>query len=294
MELAETDRNIMLLTADLGFSVFEELEDKFPDQYINVGIAEQNMIGVAAGLALEGKKIFAYSIGNFPTLRCLEQIRNNICYHDLNVNIISMGGGFSYGALGMTHHATEDLSILRSLPNMTVLAPSGEEEAYQLVTQVIERPGPSYIRLDKTIAKSNEGKIEIGKLHQLTDGADVVIFVIGGVLYEVEKAVDRLKEKGLGVSVVSVHTLKPLDEKSVLRICRTCRAVVTVEENNIYGGLGSAISEILCKNETKVKCIHLGIKDTYISQVGDQSYLRSITGLSSENIEAVILSLELI
>ncbi len=291
MELAERNSNVMLLTADLGFSVFEEFEDRFENQYINVGVSEQNMIGVAAGLALEGKQVFVYSIGNFPTLRCLEQIRNDICYHNLNVNIISMGAGFSYGALGMSHHATEDLSILRSLPNITVLAPSGKKETYELVNQVVEMANPSYIRLDKSFAEDSKGEIKIGKIRNIINGNNVVIFSIGGVLCEVKKAVKKLKKKGISISVVNVHTLKPLDEIAILELCTKNSVVVTVEENNVYGGLGSAISEIVSKNNVNVEFSSIGINDYYVSQVGDQNYLRSVAGLSSKNIESVIYSL---
>jgi len=290
-ELAEIDHNVMLLTADLGFSIFEEFEKNFPDQYINVGVAEQNMTGVGAGLALEGKKIFTYSIGNFPTLRCLEQIRNDICYHDLNVNIIGMGGGFSYGSLGMTHHATEDLSILRSLPNMTVIAPSGKEEAYQLVKQAVERPGPSYFRIDKTVANSDAGRIKIGELHQLTDGEDTVIFAIGGIVCEAEKAVNELYKIGIKATIVSVHTLKPINDNQLINLCFGKKCVLTIEENNIYGGLASCVSEILSKNNIHVPFISIGIADCFISEVGSQNYLQTKTGLSSDNIVENIVNM---
>ena len=150
--LASKDKDIVLLTADLGFGVFEDFESQFPGQYFNVGVAEQNMTGLASGLALEGKKVITYSIGNFPTLRCLEQIRNDACYHNLNITIVASGGGFSYGPLGMSHHATEDIAILRALPAMSVTAPGTAWEAGEAIEVLIKNKGVSYLRLDKTTA----------------------------------------------------------------------------------------------------------------------------------------------
>lgn len=167
--LAKEDANVMLLTADLGFGVFESFADSFPDQYLNVGVAEQNMTGIATGLALEGKTVFTYSIGNFPTLRCLEQIRNDACYHEVNVNIVSTGGGFSYGALGMSHHTTEDLSIMRALSGVTVIAPCNGWEAEHATVQVAKQPGVSYLRIDKTSVdedQTTDEKYKIGKAAQ--------------------------------------------------------------------------------------------------------------------------------
>ena len=154
-ELAAIDKDVVLLTADLGFGVFENFESKFPGQYFNVGVAEQNMTGLAAGLALEGKKVITYSIGNFATLRCLEQIRNDGCYHDLNITIVASGGGFSYGSLGMSHHTTEDIAILRALPAMSVVAPGTAWEAGEATEALIKSNGVGYLRLDKTVADEN-------------------------------------------------------------------------------------------------------------------------------------------
>ena len=155
-ELAESDRRITLITGDLGFGVLNEFRQRFPRQFINAGIAEQNMTGLATGMALEGRIVFTYSIGNFSTLRCLEQIRNDACYHEANVKIVSVGGGFSYGALGISHHATEDLAIMRSLPGLTVVSPCGLWEAVQAAEAVTRTPGVCYVRIDKS-AGPDEG-----------------------------------------------------------------------------------------------------------------------------------------
>ena len=186
INLAENDKDIVLLTGDLGFGVFEKFESSFPGQYFNVGVAEQNMIGLATGLALEGKKVITYSIGNFGILRCLEQIRNDACYHDANITIIANGGGFSYGSLGMSHHTTEDLAILRALPNISVVAPCTANEAGEAITAMIMNGGTGYLRLDKTGAKncfSNDSFV-IGKSRRYKEGKDITLIATGSILGE--------------------------------------------------------------------------------------------------------------
>ena len=282
-KLARNDRNIMLLTADLGFNVFEEFEYEFPDQFLNVGVSEQNMTGVAAGLALEGKKVFTYSIGIFPTLRCLEQIRNDICYHNLNVNIIGMGGGLSYGALGMSHHATEDLGVLRSIPQISILAPCSKNETFVLINETINLPGPSYIRLDKTSIEENNS-VTLGKVNLISQGNDVLIIGIGGVLKECNLAREKFLEKGLSTTVLSAHTLKPFDENGFLKHCDGKKAIVSIEEASSFGGLSSAISEVICKYQISTPFKGISLGDIFISTVGDQTFLKEQYGISSENI----------
>src|SRR3954463_8773160 len=177
-QLAAADPRIVLLTADLGFGVLTDFAAKFPKQFLNVGVAEQNMTGVATGLALEGRIVFTYSIGNFPTLRCLEQIRNDAAYHDANVNVVSVGGGFSYGALGMSHHAMEDLSIMRAIPGITVVAPGDDWETAESVTALAQAPGTTYLRLDKSTAgrTQRDGEIfQIGRARRLKEGTDATL-----------------------------------------------------------------------------------------------------------------------
>ena len=177
--ICEKDKDVMLLTGDLGYGNFDNFSKKFPKQFLNVGVAEQNMIMIAAGLALEGKKVFAYSIANFPTLRCLEQIRNDICYHDLNVTIVGMGGGFSYGQLGMTHHATEDLGVMRSIPNMVVTAPATKRETVDILKSLYKLKSPSYLRLDKTLAETKFiNKFRFGHANKIMHGNDFTLISI--------------------------------------------------------------------------------------------------------------------
>ena len=294
-ELANNNKDVVLITGDLGFGLFEDFSEKFPSQFVNIGIAEQNMIGVAAGLALEGKIVFVYSIGNFPTFRCLEQIRNDACYHDLNINIICIGAGFSYGALGMSHHATEDIAIMRSLPGTIVVSPSTKSEAYFSTIELSKRNGVGYLRLDKSNAsKSKElkDKIEIGKGNILKDGSDYTIIVCGGIAEEALSAADDLDKDNISCKVVSMHTIKPIDNVLIQDCVENSKGIISVEEGNITGGLGSAILEACLKNgKFPLKMKTLGINDEYVSIVGSQEYLRDSTGLSKRFIVDAVLSM---
>lgn len=292
-ELAATDKDVVLLTADLGFGVFEDFESKLPGQYFNVGVAEQNMTGLAAGLALEGKKVITYSIGNFPTLRCLEQIRNDACYHDLNITIVASGGGFSYGQLGMSHHATEDIAIMRALPNMTVVVPSNSWETGEAIEALINNKGVGYLRLDKTNGSQDntDDNYKLGRALKISseDGNDVCFFVCGGIIKEVIEAVELLKESKISTSIISMHTIKPIDEKSIRDAVKNTKLLVSVEEGNIIGGLGSAISEYCMDNQQiPSDFLRIGLDDNYSSVVGDQAYLRKRYKMDSEYIAKVV------
>jgi transketolase len=295
-ELANTNKNIILITGDLGYGLFEDFSERFPNQFINIGIAEQNMIGVASGLALEGKTVFVYSIGNFPTMRCLEQIRNDACYHNLNVNIICMGAGFSYGALGMSHHATEDVSIMRALPGTTVISPSTEYEAYSATINLSKQAGVGYLRLDKSKVEGGSElvkKFKIGKGNVLIDGSDYVIIACGGIVDEAISAAHDLNKKNISCKVVSMHTIKPIDDVLIQDCVKHSKGIISLEEGNIAGGLGSAILEA-CLNTGKfpLKMKRLGIKDEYVSIVGSQEYLRDSIGISSKFIVDAILEMD--
>lgn len=290
-QVASENSNLMLLTADLGYGVFEEFEQKYPKQYLNVGVAEQNMIGIATGLALEGKTVFVYSIGNFPTLRCLEQIRNDACYHNLNINIIAMGGGFSYGALGMSHHATEDIAIMKSLPNVTVVAPCTANEAEAATLALAHRSGVGYLRIDKSKAdlESEANTFEIGKAKTLVDGNDYTIFVTGGIAEEAVKASLSLKDKGIGLKVVSLASIKPVDVEFVVSEVKKSKGILTLEEGNIVNGLSSTIADICIQESIAPKKFHaLAIDDVYVATVGSQSYLRSVNKITGNDVVSVI------
>lgn len=289
MQLAEQDERIHLVVGDLGFGVVEPFVQKFPNRFLNPGVAEQNMTGVAAGIALSGKIVFTYSIANFPTLRCLEQIRNDICYHQANVKIVSVGGGFAYGALGMTHHATEDLAIMRALPNMTVVAPGDPLEAEEATRAVAFHPGPCYLRLGRageTVIHRNRIAFRIGKAVSLRDGDDVTLISTGGMLQTAVQASDVLAARGIQARVLSMHTLKPLDTEALLAAARDTRVVLTLEEHSLIGGLGGAVAEVLAESdELHVPFKRIGLQPAFSGMVGSQEYLRERLGLS---VEAVV------
>jgi len=276
--LAEKDKDVVLLTGDLGYGVFEEFEFRFPGQYFNVGVAEQNMTGVASGLSLEGKKVVTYSIGNFPTLRCLEQIRNDACYHDANITVVASGGGFSYGSLGMSHHATEDLAILRSLPNISVVAPCTVKEAGEATTAMIRGGGVGYLRLDKTAAEDSvtESHFVIGGSRRYKEGSDITLIAIGGILDDVNIAAFDLQKLGINARVVGMHSIKPIDTDEILDAAKNTGGIVTIEEHNKDGGLGSAVSEVCMDfGVMPKKFLRIGLDNMYSSIVGSQQYLRS-------------------
>jgi transketolase len=295
--LVESNPNIILITGDLGFGVLDDFQRDYPKNFINAGVAEQNMTGIATGMALEGKIVFTYSIANFPTLRCLEQIRNDVCYHNLNVNIVSIGGGFSYGSLGISHHATEDLAILRSLPDITVVSPSGLWETVEATKALAKHPGAGYLRLDKSHGDDKPNfikneKFELGKSRVLRNGNDCTIIVTGGILEEAQSAADKLLEKNINTKIISMHTIKPLDQQAILDAYSTTNAIITLEEHTIYGGLGSSIAEFLADNQLLgKKFLRIGLEEGFSSIVGSQKYLRKCYGLDAESISCKVIEL---
>jgi transketolase len=288
-ELAESDSSIMLITGDLGFAVLDEYRRRFPRQFINAGVAEQNMTLVATGMALEGHIVFTYSIGNFPTLRCLEMIRNDAAYHEANVKVVSIGGGFSYGPLGISHHATEDLAIMRALPGVTSVSPTSLWEVAQATTAITRTAGTCFLRLDKD--KGPDGPLDeefvLGRPRLLRRGADVALIVTGGILSEVVKAAEDLERVGVSSSIYSVHTLKPFDSRSIIAAAKTHRALVTIEEHTIHGGLGGLVLESLADAGTfPRKFLRIGLDGCFSSVVGSQLYLRTAYRMDSASIAA--------
>jgi transketolase len=292
--LAAENRDLVLLTADLGFGVFEDFELRFPGQYYNVGVAEQNMTGLATGLSLEGKRVVTYSIANFPILRCLEQIRNDACYHDANITIVASGGGFSYGSLGMSHHATEDLSILRALPNISVVAPCTAKEAGEATNAIIKAGGISYLRLDKTAAEDSDidSHFVVGGSKRYKEGVDITLIATGGILNETNIASFELKKLGVDVRVVGMHSIKPINKNEIIDAVVNTGGIVTIEEHNKDGGLGSAVSEVCMDNGViPKKFLRIGLENMYSSIVGSQQYLRSRYEMDSEAIVSKVMKL---
>jgi transketolase len=286
-EIAAHDPRVTLIVGDLGFGVVTDFANRYPNQFINAGVSEQNMTGLAAGMAMAGRIVFTYSIANFPTLRCIEQIRNDICYHAANVKIVAVGGGYAYGSLGMTHHATEDLAILRSLPGMKVVAPGDPVETRLAVRALVEDPSPYYLRLGRAgepSLHSDDVDFAIGRAITVREGSDATLISTGGMLENCLKAARRLEGEGLNTQVISMHTVKPLDHTAVIQAGMKTGVVFTVEEHSEVGGLGSAVADVLLQSGYSGVFRKIALPDRFCSVAGDYEYLRALGGLDVDSI----------
>lgn len=289
-ELAKKDKSIFLITGDLGFKIFDKFIENFKDRFLNVGVAEQNMIGVATGMALRGYKVVVYSIANFATLRCLEQIRNDAAYHKANITIVASGGGYTYGALGMSHHATEDIAVIRSLPDVKVFVPSSGLESYITTKKIINLNGVKYLRIEKESKyKPIQKRINISQGVYYNYGKDGVILTSGGILSECMQAEKSLNKKKLFFDVISINTIKPLSNLLLKKISKK-KYIITVEEHNFSGGIGSCILEKLNELQIKKNIKIISIKDRYSSVVGDQQFMRKKNGIDSKSIKNKIVN----
>ncbi|MFA5283591.1 MAG: transketolase C-terminal domain-containing protein [Bacilli bacterium] len=290
------NHNIEFITGDLGFGVIEPIRVNTPNQFTNLGIAEQNLIGMAAGLAHEGKKVFAYSLGNFPSLRPLEQIRNDVCYHGKDVKIVSIGGGFTYGQLGMSHHATEDIACLRSLPNMRVFVPCDEYECRAIVHELSKQVdnAPAYLRIergDDHIHDTPLKNFNLNRILKVFSGGDAyAILACGTIVFEAVETAKALVSQGIKTSVYSCFCIKPLDEGTIVALAKKCKVIFTLEEHNIIGGLGGAVSEVLAETANrKSRLVRFGLNDIYSSIVGSQKYLREQYNISAAKLASRII-----
>lgn len=288
VKAAESDPRIMLVIADLGFNVVELFKDRYPDRFFNAGISEQNMTSVAAGLALEGNMAFTYSIGNFPTLRCIEQIRNLVCYHNANVKILAVGGGFAYGDLGMTHHATEDIAMMRALPNMRVYAPADAIEAVACFHDMIKCNDPCYLRMARGKEEciyQEDAALDVTRcIEYAPAGTDFNILVTGTIACEAVKLQKMITNEGFSCGAFIVPRIKPIDQHTICEIAQKSRYLISMEEHNIIGGLGGTVSEILSGLATHGKLLRFGLQDIFTSEVGGQNYLRDYYGMSAEKV----------
>ncbi|MDX2017005.1 MAG: transketolase C-terminal domain-containing protein, partial [Planctomycetota bacterium] len=281
-ELARSNPRITLLTGDLGFSVLEPFAREFPGQYVNVGVAEQNLTGVAAGLALSGRICFTYSIANFPTLRCLEQIRNDVVYHKANVKVVAVGGGFAYGSQGYTHHGIEDLAVMRALPGMVVLAPADPLEAAAATRAIAAHPGPCYLRLGKAgepVLHASPPALEIGRAIPVREGSDITLISTGSMLRVALRVADALAAQGRSARVLSMPSVKPLDDEAVRKAAEQTRVVMTLEEHSRTGGLGSAVAEVVAQMSGARATLRIwGAPDALHHRVGSQDYMLEVCG----------------
>ena len=294
VDIAERDERVWLVCGDLGFSVLERFADRFPDRFVNAGVAEQNMTGVAAGLALSGCCVYTYSIANFATLRCLEQLRNDVAYHRLPVTVVSVGGGLTYGTAGYTHHAVEDLGVMRAIHGFTVLAPGDPFEAMAATRLSHEVGAPCYLRLEKggsQILHSCEPSLSLGKPLVIRDGSDVSLIATGGILATAFEAAVILDEQGLSAQVVSIPCLQPLDLDTLREMTSLGETggICVVEEHLPVGGLRDALASYLAEARASGRWVAWhGLDGDLLQMVGSQADLLSAHGLTAENIAATV------
>lgn len=278
---AEKDNRIWIITPDLGYSVLEPFAEKFPERFINTGITEQCAVGIASGLALCGKIPYVYSIMPFVTSRPFEQVKVDCAYMNTNVRLVGVGGGFAYGPAGATHHSIDDLSIMRSLPNMAVVAPGDLTETEELTRYSVNHQGPMFIRLNRRGEPRIEHKVEFGKFSTIYNGNDFAIIVTSAMLEDAVKAVDEFHKAGKKPLLLSAHTIKPFDENKVLELVKNNMPIITIEEHNIIGGLYSATAEVIAKSGYSAKILPIAVPDKFSHYVGSQEYIKEKMGLTN-------------
>lgn len=277
-EYAAEGKQFIILSADLGYSVFDDFKEQHPDQFFNAGIAENTMVGVAAGLAMAGRKVFVYSIASFISEKCFEQIREDVCYPRLPVVIMGTGAGFAYGEAGVTHWANEDIGCLRTIPGLTILSPSDPIELEMLLNESLAHPNPIYFRLGKNGEKSfcTNKSLKIGQAYYLEEEREVALVAHGNIMEEVMKARGLLKKQGLDVSVVSSPTVKPLDKPFFTKLAKSHKHIYVIEEHSEIGGLGDALSFLGVRQ--------IAIKDEAPNIGGSVAYLRQLMGIDANSI----------
>jgi transketolase len=287
MEIADRNPNVWLLCGDLGFSVLEPFATKFSRRFINVGVAEQNMAGIAAGIALTGKTVFIYSIGNFPTLRCLEQLRNDVCYHGADVKVVAVGGGYAYGSQGYTHHAIEDVAVMTALPGMEIFVPCDPVEVRSITHAIATSGRTAYLRLSRTgePALGQDMPEDVRSARLLRAGTDAMMLASGPIASACLTAADELAADGISVCVASVLCLKPFDERFLREAAATMRLLVTVEEHILHGGLYAAAAGCLAQSSHHAPLLGLGLSQAgEVSTAGGREALLARAGLSAEAI----------
>lgn len=288
-KLGQEDPRVVMLSGDIGNKLFDKFKDAQPDRFFNCGVAEQNMMGVAAGMAMNGMRPVAYTITPFITTRCLEQIRTDAAYHEVPVTIVAVGAGLAYAGLGPTHHACEDISFLRSIPNMVVLAPGDAWEVRAAMRAILRQDRPVYMRMGKkgepVIHSGPIEDFEIGKAITIEDGSDVCLLSTGNMLPEALEAGRLLGEQGVSARVVSFHTVKPLDEACLAEAFQRFQRVVTIEEHSVIGGLGAAVAEWAVDTGADArKLMRVGTPDKFFKKSGEQEFARECLGLTGHQI----------
>ena len=295
LDIAAKRDNVFMILADIGYGEIEPFAENFPDRFINCGVAEQNMTGVACGVAMEGNTAITYSIANFPTLRCLEQIRNDVCYHNADVKIVIIGGGLAYGPLGISHHSTEDLAIMRALPNMVCLAPCDIPEAIAATKAMMEYKGPVYFRCgykgELDIHEKPIENFQFGKAIEVLPGKDVTLFFTGTIGYNAKLAALEAAKMNISVRLVSMPCIKPIDKDAIINAAKETGAILTVEEHQLSGGFGSAVAEVLAEANIPCRFKRMGLNDVNVSKIGSQDWLRDEYNLGVKDIVDSIVEL---
>jgi transketolase len=294
MELAKKYPDLMITTSDVSTSAgLDRYKNKYPDKFIDVGIAEQNLIGVSAGLSSEGFKVISTTFSPFQTLRCCEQIKVHLGYMKHKICMVGLASGLVLGNLGFTHCSIEDIGSLRSIPNISIVVPSDPFELFKALNAAIEHKNSVYIRLtagaNSKIINAKDYEFKIGKAVEILPGKDVAIIGCGNILGNCLEAASILREKKIQCSVVNMHTIKPIDKETITDIAKENKLIVTVEEHNVIGGLGSSVAEVLSGERNNCKLVRVGINDFY-SSGGSYEYLKDIYGLSVEKIIQTVLS----
>ena len=291
-KIAREDERVVFLMSECGFSVTERFAEEFPDRYYNVGIAEQSLVGTAAGVALRGLRPVAYNMAMFLTMRAYEQIRVDVAYQNLPVILAGVGPGIGYGAAGTTHHAIEDIAIMRVLPNMTIVFPAHETDARAVTRQAFELGKPIYIGLCRDprnfVVPYAVGDFKIGKAIKMNSGSDAALFTFGSMLPVAMDAVAMLAEKGVSLRVYNMHTMKPFDTAAIDEAVNECGMIFSLEEANIIGGLGGAMSEYLAENRP-CRFKRLGIGDKYPERMGDYHWLLKYYGIDAAGVAESVL-----
>ena len=292
-DLGKSDPRVVVLSADIGNRMFNQFRDAFPDRFYNCGVAEANMVSLAAGLAMTGLKPVLYTIVPFITTRVLEQIRVDACYHKQAMVIVGVGGGLSYASLGATHHSCEDIGFLRLLPGMTVACPGDAMEVRALTRAAVAHSGPVYLRLGKKgepVIHANEPRLTLGRSLTLRQGSDIAILSTGNILPVSCAAADRLTAAGLSVRLESFHTVKPLDEACLAEVFAKYPVVATIEEHSRIGGLGGAVAEWRADHpDARATLVRVGTPDEFQHEAGSQDHLRALCGLTAETIAGTLL-----
>ena len=274
-ELAKNDERICLITPDMGYGILDKFQQTFPDRYFNLGITEQNCMSVAAGMALAGMKPYVYSIIPFVVHRCIEQIRVDVSYMNTDVKIIGVGSGFEYGAAGATHHGTEDVSMLRPLPNIDIYAPGDNYEMVEIAKLTAQNNHPTYIRIGRhNHPNMNSWEIKLGKASIIEKGEDIALIATGNMLPIAYDFGQELKKEGKKPTIISMHTIKPIDKDCILDLVNKGYKIYTFEEHTIIGGLGSAVAEVIAESGKAAEFKRIGINDEYSHVVGSANYIR--------------------